>query len=64
MPLVLWGCYNKKTSKGRRAILDMQEYEKEQATLQLMQELVKGRKSGEEKGWLTLAEVEKSLELL
>lgn len=64
MPLVLWGCCNKKTSKGRRAILDMQEYEKEQATLQLMQELVKGRKSGEEKGWLTLAEVEKSLELL
>lgn len=44
--------------------MDMQEYEKEQATLQLMQELVKGQKSGEEKGWLTLAEVEKSLELL
>ena len=44
--------------------MDMQDYEKTQATLQLMQELAKGRKSGEEKGWLTLAEVEKSLELL
>ena len=44
--------------------MDMQEYEKEQATLQLMQELAKGRKSGEEKGWLTLTEVEKTLELL
>jgi len=29
----------------------------------VMQELAKGRKSGEEKGWLTLAEVEKSLGL-
>ncbi len=52
-----------KNGRGRYAILDMQDYEKTQATLQLMQELAKGRKSGEEKGWLTLAEVEKSLGL-
>lgn len=44
--------------------MDMQEYEKTQAMLQLMQELAKGRKSGEEKGWLSLEEVEKSLGLL
>ena len=53
-----------KNGRGRYAILDMQEYEKTQAMLQLMQELAKGRKSGEEKGWLSLEEVEKSLGLL
>ena len=37
------------------------KYEKTQATLRLMNELAKGRKSGEEKGWLTLEAVEKEL---
>lgn len=41
--------------------LDMQDFEKMQATLRLMNELAKGRKSGEEKGWLTLENVEKQL---
>ena len=35
--------------------------EKTQATFQLMNELTKGRKSGEEKGGLTLEAVEKEL---
>lgn len=39
----------------------MQDFEKTQATLRLMNELVKDRKSGEEKGWLTLEAVEKNL---
>ena len=39
----------------------MQDFEKTQATLRLMNELTKGRKSGEEKGWLTLEAVEKNL---
>ena len=39
--------------------LDMQDFEKMQATLRVMNELAKGRKSGEEKGWLTLENVEK-----
>lgn len=39
------------------------DYEKSQATLRLMNELTKGRKSGEEKGWLTLEALEKSLEI-
>ena len=42
-------------------VLDMQDFEKMQATLRLMNELAKGRKSGEEKGWLTLENVEKQL---
>ena len=41
--------------------VDMHDYEKTQATLRLMNELAKGRKSGEEKGWLTLEAVEEHL---
>ena len=50
-----------KNGRGRYAILDMQDFEKTQATIRLMNELAKGRKSGEEKGWLTLEAVEKNL---
>ena len=41
-----------KNGRGRYAIVDMQDYERTQAT---------GRKFGEEKGWLTLEAVEKHL---
>ena len=34
---------------GTLRIVDMQDYERTQATLRLMNELAKGRKSGEEK---------------
>ena len=47
-----------KSGRGRYAIVDMQDYEKTQATLRLMNELAKGRRSGETEGWLTLEEVE------
>lgn len=50
-----------KNGRGRYAILDMQDFEKTQAIIRLMNELAKGRKSGEEKGWLTLDAVEKNL---
>lgn len=50
-----------KNGRGRYAILDMQDFEKIQATLRLMNELAKGWKSGEEKGWLTLEAVEEHL---
>lgn len=50
-----------KNGRGRYAILDLRDYEKTQATLKLMSELEKGRRSGEEKGWLSLEEVEKHL---
>lgn len=46
-----------KNGRGRYAIVDMHDYEKTQAALRLMNELAKGRKSGEEKGWLTPEEV-------
>ena len=50
-----------KNGRVRYEILDIQDFEKTQATLRLMNELAKGRKSGEEKGWLTLEAVEENL---
>lgn len=50
-----------KNGRGKYAILDMRDYEKAEATLKLMNELAKGRISGEEHGWLDLADVEKRL---
>lgn len=47
-----------KNGRGKYAIVDIQDYEKTQATIRLINELAKGRKSGEEKGWLTLEAVE------
>lgn len=52
-----------KNGRGKYAILAMQDFEKLQATLQLMNKHAKGRKSGEEKGWMTLEDVEKHLEI-
>ena len=46
-----------KNGRGRYAILDLREYEKTQATLRLMNELAKGRRSGETEGWLTIEDV-------
>lgn len=42
-----------KNGRGKYAILDMQDYEKTRATLHLLRELAKGRKSGETEQWLT-----------
>ena len=49
-----------KNGRGRYAILDMQDYEKIQAALTLTNELAKGKKSGEEKGWLPSDDVKNS----
>lgn len=46
-----------KNGRGRYAIIDIQDYEKTKATLELMSELTKGKKSGEERGWLTSDDV-------
>ena len=52
-----------RNGRGKYAILDIQDYEKTQATLRLMNELAKGRESGEKNGWLSLEAVEDSLGL-
>ena len=50
-----------RNGRGKYAILDIQDYEKTQATLRLMNELAKGRESGDKNGWLSLEAVEESL---
>ena len=42
-----------KNGRGRYAIVDMQDYERTQATIRLTNERSKGRRSGEQEGWLT-----------
>jgi len=46
-----------KNGRGRYALVDIADYEEMQATIRLMSELAKGRKSGEEKGWLSIETV-------
>ena len=50
-----------KNGRGRYAVLDIREYEKTQATIELMAELSKGEQSAREKGWRTADEVEARL---
>ena len=52
-----------KNGRGRYAILDIREYEKMTAELKLFSELAKGEQSAREKGWLSLSEVERELDL-
>lgn len=52
-----------KNGRGRYVIVDIEEYERQRATLKLLAELAKGEKSAREKGWLTQEEVEKELGL-
>ena len=42
-------------------VMDIQEYEKMQATLKLLAELARGEKEGREHGWLSIDELETSL---
>lgn len=50
-----------KNGRGRYAILDIQDYERTQAALRLMNDLARGRSAGENRGWLTLESVEEQL---
>lgn len=52
-----------KNGRGKYAIVDMQDYEKANATIRLMNELAQGRRSGETEGWLSLEDVEERLGL-
>ena len=50
-----------KNRRSRYVLMDIADYEKMHATIRLMNELAKGEKSGKEKGWLSLDEIENSL---
>lgn len=50
-----------RNGRGRYVLLDIRDYDKQQALRQLMAELEKGRRSGEEKGWISVDQAEKAL---
>ena len=53
--------YLTKNGRGKYAVVDIDEYERQQATIQLFAALAKGEQSAKEQGWLTIDEVEASL---
>lgn len=53
-----------KNGRGRYVIVDMDDYEKQTATLKLLAELAKGEQSAAEQGWLSPEDVERELGLL
>lgn len=52
-----------KNGRGRYAIIDIKDYDKNKATLTLMNELAKGKKSGEEKEWISSEDVRSHFKL-
>lgn len=50
-----------KNGRGRYAVVDIEEYEKDRAMVKLMAELARGERSGREDGWLSLDAVEKTV---
>ncbi len=54
--------YLTKNGRGRYVIVDIQDYEKMEATVKLLAELSKGEQSGRENGWLSIDELKTSLE--
>jgi PHD/YefM family antitoxin component YafN of YafNO toxin-antitoxin module len=53
--------YLTKNGRGRYVIMEMEDYEKKEATIKMMAELEKGRISGEKEAWFSLEEVKKEL---
>ena len=51
-----------KNGRGRFVILDMEEYERQQATIKLLTELAKGEKTAAEKGWLSEEEADTAID--
>ncbi len=50
-----------KNGRGRYAVVDIEEYEKNRAELKLLAELSRGERSGRETGWLALDDIEAEL---
>lgn len=50
-----------RNGRGRYAVMDIDEYEKMQASLKLMSFLAQGERSGAEEGWLSADDVEAAL---
>lgn len=50
-----------RNGRGRYVLIDIEDYEKTNATIKLLTELSKGEKSGKDNGWMSIEEVEESL---
>lgn len=50
-----------KNGRGRYALLDIEDYEKTQATLKLMEKLIEAENAAKEQGWLDPDDVAKRL---
>ena len=50
-----------KNGRGRYAVVDIEEYEKNRAELKLLAELARGERSGRETGWLALDDIDADL---
>jgi len=50
-----------KNGRGRYALVDIADYERTQASINLFAQLAEGEKAGREKGWLSVEEVEADL---
>lgn len=55
--------YLTKNGRGRYAVVDIAEYEKQQATIQLLAALADGERSAQKGGWLGIDSVEADLGL-
>ncbi len=52
-----------KNGRGKYAIIDIADYERDKAAIKLLSELNKGEAVGDENGWLTLQDMERRLGL-
>lgn len=55
--------YLTKNGRGRYAIVDINEYEKLKASVKLLAQLAEGEQSARDKGWMSIEDVEASLEI-
>ena len=53
--------YLTKNGRGKFAVVDIAEYEKQQATIQLLTALAEGERTGQKDGWRELDAVESEL---
>ena len=50
-----------KNGRGRYALIDIDDYEKIQSSLELLSLLAKGEKAGQEHGWLSIDDLKREL---
>ncbi|NLI53558.1 MAG: type II toxin-antitoxin system Phd/YefM family antitoxin [Clostridiales bacterium] len=53
--------YLTKNGRGKYAVLDIAEYEKQQATIQLLSALAQGERAAQQSGWRELDDIEAEL---